>query len=297
MMRYFLLLVGLWAGSLQAQESVELKFKPQGTANVFVQTTDNTTLSQLKVEDANGNVLLDRKTTTGKVTAFTETILQRDAAQLPVKIERVYKTCKLREGESLQDLLNEGGTVIITKEQDQYRPVLKDGTRVEGKLADMLARETELLHQSRAEKDRILFPKKVLRAGESWTIDMPAFLKMVSKEPSWAQLTFDIPLAKGTGRLMKTFMQDGRQVGEFQFEMTLPFTAMTMGNPPKLQEFDKGASLVLTTAMTACIDGTIDARSLNATMTLEGRTTVGQARAWVHTASTLKSSEVESSPR
>lgn len=158
----------------------------------------------------------------------------------------------------MQDIPVKGKRFVIEKKDNKYDITHKDGSQVDVLAKMMLMKEfSKKSEENEEEIVRMLFPATPVKPGDTWKVDMEALAKIMSKSGGMA---FDTAKATGTGKLLKTYMKEGKQFGELTIELKLPVTEM------EKQKLAKGEVLVQEIKFDGCIDGT----SETGTMTKKG---------------------------
>lgn len=111
----------------------------------------------------------------------------------------------------------------------------------------------------------IFAPKKPVRAGESWSPDLPLFAKMLAGDTSG--LAFDMSKSIGSFTLRSVEKRAGAEFGKIDGSFLLALTSM---GPLKL---NSTVPFRADFKIDACIDGSIPDGVMNGTMSVKGKST------------------------
>jgi hypothetical protein len=261
----------LWSAAAPAQDAITIKLKRSEQGSVTLVNKSETTTSKVKVEDAQGNAIVDKVENKVVHAAYTETILERDGIKPPTKLERAYTKCQVKDGDETEDLGLAGKTVVIEKKDDKYTFAFKGGGEVTGAAATLLSKELSNKRETNADLEKLLLPKGAVKAGGTWKLDMEPILNDLFKKGG--ELEFHTAKATGTGKLVKAYKKDGRQFGEIRYQLTMPLK--TIGKVPTQMTFNDGAKMSMEITMDVCIDGTSEAGAMNMRASLVGTATSG----------------------
>jgi hypothetical protein len=259
----------VWTSAAQTQEAIIIKMKTREQGDVILVTKNGSVTTKIKVEDANGNVVVDKSETKVEISAYKETVYQRKGTKPATKVERAYTKCQLKTDDDTEVLDLQGKTVIIEKQEDMYTYTYKGGEAVTGAAEALLAKEWTQNRDSNAELEKLMLPKAAVKPGESWKLDVAPILDNLFKGS--AELEFHNAKATGTGKLAKAYMKGGRQFGELHYKLVVPLKSM--GKVPTQRKFDDGSKMTLELTMDVCIDGTSEAGTIQARMSLLGTST------------------------
>lgn len=192
------------------------------------------------------------KQKTGTKYAYTEEILERPAgAKKSTKIKRVYETAqKTKEGKK-ETLPYQGKTVVIEKKGDTYVFTV-DGKKLPKDDAEDLDKEFNKKDGEELDNEDFL-PKKAVKVGESWKIDVAKLAKSFGSE---APFELDADTSKASGKLLKAYKKDGKQFGVI--EVKIDFTPTEFKTEGDAIPLKKGSKLGLVITIDACIDGTVN---------------------------------------
>jgi hypothetical protein len=248
------LVAGLAVGTAAApaDEAHTIKRKEPGAGDtVQVERTDTLKATTLLV--AKGTKLIDKTDTTVETSAYKETVLERDGAKVPTKLERAYTKAQVTAGGPAGDLPYRDKTVVIEKKGDRYTFTYKGGAELKGE-AQLLDLEFNRTPADRGELDRPPPPPRAVKVDEEWKLDLDALLKPLEKG---ADLGFDAAKATGTGKLLKVYKKDDKTFGELRYTVKVPLTSFGQG---KLKMTVKdGSTATFEVRQDVCIDGTSDA--------------------------------------
>ncbi len=257
-----------WTGAAQTQEAITINLYTRAQGDAILFTKIVSVITKVKVEDGKGNVIVDKTDIKGEVSAYKETVQQRKGTKPATRLEREYTKCQLKNDDDTEELDLQGKTVIIEKKEDAYTYTYKGGKEVTGTAAALLAKEMTQKRDSSAELEKLMLPKAAVKPGESWKLDVAPILDNLFKG---ADMDFHAAKATGTGKLAKAYIKGGRQFGEIQYRLVVPLKSM--GKVPTQRTFDEGAKMTFDLTMDVCIDGTSEAGTILARVSLIGTST------------------------
>lgn len=257
------------AQAAPAPEAITIKFKYTNEGESVLLAKQDTTSAKAKITDGDGKVLVENNENSTETAEYKETVLKRQEKKPPTKLERAYSKAEKKKGDTIEDLGLKGKTVVIEQKDGAYTFAFKDGGEVTGAAAEMLTQEFARKKDSTTELERLLLPKTAVKAGEEWKLDMAALAKEFGKDGEGA---FDVAKSSGTGKLLKVYAKDGKQFGEMQFKVEMPIKSM--GKEGAQIKFADGAKFVMDMTVDWCIDGSLDAGTMKAKMTMTGTGTL-----------------------
>jgi hypothetical protein len=92
-----------------------------------------------------------------------------------------------------------------------------------------------------------MMPKNAVKMNDEWKIDMKDVTKKLG---SGDEMELDADKAKGTGKLVKVYMKDGKQFGEIQINLELPIKSIGKG-----EKASEGSKVTVNGTLDVCIDG------------------------------------------
>lgn len=278
-----------WGIASAQEEAITIKMKTRAAGDVSVVTKKESVTTKLKVEDAKGNTVVDKNEVKSEVHEYKETIQEREGSKPPTKFERAYTKSQVKAGDEVEDLELKGKTVVFVLKGDKYTFKLKDGGDVSARAAETftkeLARKTET---SNAELEKLMLPKKAVKPGETWKLDIEPVLANLFKN---GEIEFHLKKAIGTGKLLKAYKKDGRLFGEIRYDIMVPLKAM--GKVPTQMVFNDGAKLTMELKLDTCIDGTSDAGTMQARVAIVGNASTGDAVVHLDVTSLLNGTQTE----
>jgi len=261
-------LVCILAGSAaQAQDAVTIKTKTTSEGESVLISKNSTATSKIKITDGKGNVVVDLTTVEGEKADFKETILKREGAKTPTKLEREYTKAEKSKDANTIDLELAGKTVVIEKKGDKYDFAFKGGAAVTGQALFALGKEFAKKSDSAAEIEKLVLPKNAVKPGDSWKLEMGPIVKELAKGGE-GEVALDATGATGSGTLTKSYKKDGKLFGVMQFKLDVPVN--TIGKGQGLMKFEAGAKLVMDLNLDVCIDGTAEGGAMKMKLVLAG---------------------------
>ena len=271
----------------RGQESVTFKWKTPGPGDNVIFTKDEIRTTKFKVEDGQGNVLVDSNEVRTKAIAYMETVLERDGLKPVTKFERQYTKCYVKKESDVEDIELKDRSVVFEKSGEKYAFAYKDGTAVAGKAASMLT--TEMAHLSSSVDFEIdWLPKAAVKLGDKWDFELGPLIKGFEGESG---LEVDNSKSTGRGKLIKIRQKDGRQFGEIHYSIVMPIRKF--GPAPVQFTFDDGAKLVVDAKMDICIDGSARVGVAEIRMELVGTASTNDAVRRIDILSLLKRTSSE----
>src|SRR5207244_6890304 len=120
-----------------------------------------------------------------------------------IKLKRAYKKAQRIVDGDRRTLPFQGETVLIEKKADGFTFEIVDGETVMGEDAKELHEE---FNKGGASKLVELFlPRKAVKAGESWKVDVGVLAKEFSKD---GKIEIDASKCTGSGKLVKAYQKD-----------------------------------------------------------------------------------------
>jgi hypothetical protein len=271
------LLAGLFAwGAAPADEAYTIKRKEPGAGDsVQVERTDTlkaTTLlvaKNAKATDKAETKFIEKSDTTVETSAYKETVLERDGAKAPTKLERAYTKAQVTAGGPATDLPYHDKTVVIEKKGERYTFSYKGGKELPPEDSPLLDLEFNRTPADRGALDRPPPPPGAVKVDEGWKLDLAALLKPLEKG---GDLGFDVAKATGTGKLLKVYKKDDKTFGELRYTVKVPLTSFGQGKQ-KLS-VKEGSSATFEVTQDVCIDGTSDAGVLRSKAELTAKGTL-----------------------
>lgn len=234
------------AGPGRAADEITIKIKKPGVGDVVKDTHSEDEDNKITIT-VNGMDMVKPEASKSKF-VFTDEILAMPAdAKKPTKIKRTYTTAEKTKGGEAVDLGLAGKTVMIEKTGEKYAFTFADGSAVGTAAAELLDKEVNKKSDS---GDEMLMPKKPVKAGESWPIDLATGVKELEE----GGLTIDKDKSKGTVTLTKVYDKNGSKFGVLDVKMELVVTkASGQGQDIPMKD---GSKLTIEASLDGCIDGT-----------------------------------------
>ncbi len=261
---FVVVLAGLVAAPAGGEEKYTIKLKKDAVGDIVrtsVELSEKTSSSFAVVGHSQR-----KESDTHSLSIYTEEILEKKPEERPTKRRRTYE-----KGEAFKDGKNIipsflGKTVLIErysyKNKSGYIAGIAldfcvDGKAPAGDDAEFLNREfkDELKDLKRPKKEHeledLLLPKKAVALREDWR---PAMAPIVDYFSEDARLKIDPVRSTVAGRLLKTYIKDGKQFGVFEVTLELALTeGAEKGSVPA--QFDPASKAMVTWQFDGCIDG------------------------------------------
>lgn len=261
----------LASGNLWSQEYT-LKTKEDAQGDVARLDISNSFTMEVLVEIGGKTRKLSEIKST-ETMVFTQTILSLRPGQRADEIRRVYETARIDEGEKKGSPLEmEGKKVLIQRKETGYEFRYEGGGPVEGGSADYLKNEFQT-SDDLDEPDRLLRPKKPVKIGESWTLDMAVIAKNYART---TPVPLDQAKARGQGKLVKIYEKEGRTCGILEIEIEIPVKPGPLGT----MNVAEGSKLTLKQTVDGSIDGKNGSQVFESRMSLDivGEIDAGQGK-------------------
>jgi hypothetical protein len=230
-----------------ADEAVTLKIKKVAKGDVVTETKTEDVDTTIQAS-ANGMKQTIDQGGSSKV-VYTDEILEKgEKDKKATKVKRTYETFEMTKAGKKLDVDMAGKTVLIEKGKEKYTFSV-DGKAVTGEAADML--DKEFNKKDEDEMEDLMLPKKAVKAGDTWDVDVKSLSKMFGE-----QMTVDEDKAKVTGKLVKLYDKDKAKWGVLEFTIDMPVKSVTVG-PDTQADATAGSKLKITLTLDACVDGTV----------------------------------------
>jgi hypothetical protein len=235
-----------------AQESYTIKVKRSSKGTLEKIQSTETNVEKTKVTDNQGNVVEDKNNTTVTAMTLKQATLERpDVDKHPTSLKNTYEKVQITLNGMAQSVPYEGKSVLIDKKGDKFAFRLEGGADLVGNDAEWLNQEFNSPGDDGSTVDRLMFPTKAVKVGETWRIPLDEIAKGFAKR----SLILDTDKCTATGKLVKVFMKDGHQFGEITFSLNLPVKSIKTDNGDIAI---KGAAAVkMELNGTGCIDGSL----------------------------------------
>ena len=233
-------LVALYALSAAGGDAVEIKlYEPKAGDRYKVVKTEKSKNTQQVT--ANGVAKNEVKDETINIVYTEEVVIAAKGDGKPEKLVRVYEkyeddTEKAKAAPPLKT------PITIAKADGKY--TFTAAGKELGDAAQALDAEFNKPAGEPTNKD--FLPGKAVKVGDTWKVDTAKFVKSLGEK-----MALDEKKATMTGKLLKTYPQNGAQFGTLEFKADFPIASLGEGAPPL-----KSASFKLTLTVDACIDGT-----------------------------------------
>jgi hypothetical protein len=181
-----------------------------------LQESTSTEETNTKLLDTDGKVLKEENKKTVVTQKYTETILEREKGKRPTRLRRVYEKVEIKVGDAATSPSYQGKTVVIEKRKDdEYHFSIEGGGELTGKDAELLEKEFNRKGHDPEALTKLILPDKPIALNETWKIGVKKPLQFL------VELPFDTDKGQVTGKLVKTYEQNGHLFGviEYQFDM------------------------------------------------------------------------------
>jgi hypothetical protein len=179
---------------------------------------DNSTEVEFKILDSNGQAIMEKKEVKGHNFIFRETGIERAAGGGDlVKLKRAYKkAARIVDGDR-RTLPFQGETVMIEKSKDgPFSFQIVDGETLMGE--DIKELHEEFNKGGASKLVELFLPRKAVKAGETWKVDVNLLAKEFSKD---GKIEIDAAKSTGSGKFVKAYQKDGKQFGVMELTVTM----------------------------------------------------------------------------
>jgi hypothetical protein len=241
------LAAGLVAGAAgAADEAITIKLKKAGKGDVVKETKTEDVTNDATITVGGQEMKQNEKSSSKFV--YTDEILERgEKDPKPTKLKRTYETADVTKMGKEVDLGLKGKTVAIEKGKDKYTFTVADG-----KLGDEAKEvlDKEFNKKDDVDAEELMLPKKAVKVGDTWEVDVKAVEKMFGEE-----MSVDKDKTKVTGKLVKVYDKDKAKFGVVEYTMELPIASLKIMD--QSVPATAGSKLKLTVSLDGCLDGTV----------------------------------------
>jgi hypothetical protein len=182
----------------------------------------------------------------GKALVYTDEVIENPKNEArATKLKRTFEKALITTNGKTSALGVEGKTILIEKVGDKYKFTV-DGKPLPADSEKLL--NDEFNKGDQKDPRQVMLPQKPVKPGDTWKVDVADLMKMMG--PEGPQLDKDKTTA--SGKLVKTYQQDGKQFGVLEFTVDAPIT----GLGPKGGFVVKDGKMIVTMTADGCIDGT-----------------------------------------
>ena len=263
------LIAALFVAAASAQEAVTIKFKERGEGESVLITKIEAGTFSLTIVDAKGKILSEQKDKSADIKEYKETVLKREGAKPATKLEREYSKAQSTKGGTTHDWPVVGKTIVAEKKAGKYTFAFKGGDDLAGPFADALVKEFSRKGETDNEFEKLMLPKTAVKPGEKWALDMAPVVKDLGKG---GEVEVVAAGAIGVGRLVETYLKDGRQFGKMEYRLEVPIKALGKGTGQV--KFLDGAKISIDMSMDMCIDGTLEVGTMRSRISTAGNATL-----------------------
>jgi hypothetical protein len=253
-----LLVLPLMTAGAHAQ-SYTLKIKGGPEVGRSVTISENVKINLTFSIALDNNVLKEEKKVIDEEKQLTEKLLASNDKG-PTKFSRVYSKALKRDEGNLTKLSYEGKTIVFERKGDKFEATAQGGEVDEKELDDLLK------SVNNKGDDSGFAPKNAVKVGDTWTLKKEAVGIFLGDLKDGA----DFDKFKGQGKLIKTYMKDGKQWGTLDIALAVPLKKFGPLDLEKTIPFE--LKLTLDTA----IDGSSTANQIKGTLKVEGKSQVEQ---------------------
>jgi hypothetical protein len=253
--------------AVQAQDAVTIKLRKAAKGETSLVEKNSTDVSKNKIVDDQGKALQDKEEKKGETYVFRETVLERDGDKPPTKLRRQYEKAQVAVDGKTTELAYQGKTVLIEKKDGKFHFQIDGGKELTGDEAKHLNDEFNKKEGDELDFEKAILPKKAVKVGETWKIDMEPLVKDFEKSTS---LPMDIGKSAGTGKLLKVYQKDGKQFGVMELSLDMPLKA---GKADKIV-IDAGSKISVAATLDICIDGSAESGTITGKLGVELKATV-----------------------
>lgn len=266
-----LLLLSLLSSTAWSQETYDLKTRTEAQGDTVRLDILNTFQMDISVE-LGGESKKIRELKSTETMVFTEKILAKKAGEKATRIHREYEKAQIDDGKEKKTLSFQGKKILVERKETGFEFQFEGGDEIEGEAAEYLKIEFNQ-NDDLVEPDRLLRPKKPVKVGETWDLEIAAIAKNYART---TPVPLDQAKARGQGKLTKIYPKDGRNWGVIEVEIVIPLKP----GPQGALDVDASSKMTLKQVMDGPIDGRDASKTFESTMTLDivGQLDIGQGR-------------------
>jgi len=229
-----------------ADEAVTIKIKKPGKGEVVKETKAEDIDTVVNISA--GGQKQEQKEKSGSKMVYTDEVVEKGEKDAkPTKTKRTYETAEIVKAGEKVDLGLKGKTVTIEKVKDKYTFALEEG-KLSKEAAEVL--DKEFNKKDDVDMEELMMPKKPVKVGDTWDVDLKAVEKMFGDE-----MVIDKDKSKVTGKLVKVYDKDKAKFGVIEYTIALPIASLAvMGQTLPTTD---GSKLKVTLSVDGCIDGTV----------------------------------------
>jgi len=229
-----------------ADEAVTIKIKKPGKGEVVKETKAEDIDTVVNISA--GGQKQEQKEKSGSKMVYTDEVVEKGEKDAkPTKTKRTYETAEIVKAGEKVDLGLKGKTVTIEKVKDKYTFALEEG-KLSKEAAEVL--DKEFNKKDDVDMEELMMPKKPVKVGDTWEVDLKAVEKMFGEE-----MVIDKDKSKVTGKLVKVYDKDKAKFGVIEYTIALPIASLAvMGQTLPTTD---GSKLKVTLSVDGCIDGTV----------------------------------------
>jgi hypothetical protein len=234
----------------QGQDTFTIRIRrpAQGESSVVEKTEEGS--QRVKATDAKGTVLKDEEAKDGYALTYVETILEQKPGERAVRVRRAYRKATATAAGKAKELPYQGKTVLIEKKGDRYAFRIEGGGELTGGDAKLLDVEFNRKKLGPGEFEEMFLSKRPVKVGETWEGDRAAVSKAFA-EGTGIEVRAEKTVV--TGKLVKTYVRDGRQFGVLALHAE--FTPVSFPAGDKRMPVRPESRIVLDRTVDGCIDG------------------------------------------
>ncbi len=252
--------LALAAAPLLAQD-YSLKSKVEAQGNVSRVSTTNSFHMDVFAENEGKAVKISELKST-ETMAFVETILAKMPGEKATQLRREYTAAVLDQGEGKKKTLAfQGKKLLIERKEGGYEFRFEGGDLLEGESVDFLKNEFQM-SDDLADPDTLLRPKKPVKVGETWMLDMAPIAKNYART---TPVPLDQAKARGQGKLVKVYPKDGREFALIEVEIEIPLKVGPQGAMTVME----GSKLSLKQKVDGAFDGKLGTQVFESHMNLD----------------------------
>jgi hypothetical protein len=224
-------------------------------------------------------VLEDNKEEQTTSSKYQETMLEAAKDGDPIRLRRKYELAQTTADGKTTDFPWHGKTILIEKENGQFRFSIDGGNELTGKNAEPLAGEFASRQSSLS--NELISPDKAVRLNESHEIGPKDLLKVFGGSIG-AGIKLDGEKARGSWKLTRVYKKEGRQFGVVDLLADLPILEMTSSPQADPKAVEKlamrpGAKMTFHAVIDGCIDGSAATANNEVDMEINGTAIVPSA--------------------
>lgn len=254
-------LVGLLAASAAGQQdAVTIKVRtPKAGDRLKVTKTEKSTATTTFT--AGGQTQSKDEGGTTSMAYVDEIITPGEGSGKPLKLTRTYEKYEVTKGEKNEPAPPLKTAILIEKKGDKYE-FSADGKPLDAAVAGKLSGEFNKAGGTPRAED--LLPGKPVKPGDTWKVEGEKLAKLLGG--AGGQFVIDPEKSAVNGKLVKTYLKDGKQFGVVEYDIDLAITSLGEKGAFKMKP---GSKMGMKMTMDGCIDGSMTMNTMTGKLSMK----------------------------